>query len=343
MDSITIIGGGAIGGLLAALLARAGRDVSLVVRPGQEGRFDEGIRVTSAVGEFRQHVPVAVRPAADAALVVVTVKLPDLEAACHALADASGTAASALPPVLLLQNGLDAAAIAARALPRAALVGGVVELGATALEPAEISYAIPGRLLLGAPAGGDTANVERAAALLRPALPVKRIPDLAATQRLKLLVNLNNGASAATGLTIQQLYARSAGLRLSLGLMREGLAAFEAAGLPLERSARAAGTRRFLTLPDVLARQALRAAGGRTLGRVPVYGSTLQSILRGRPTEIAALNGAVVRLGEAHGVGTPYNRAVVAAVEAITAGGPPTPARFVSPETLVQSARASAC
>lgn len=342
MPSIAIIGGGAIGGLLAALLTRAGREVELVVRQGQEGRFREGIWVTGAAGEFRQRVSVATRPSMETALVVVTVKLPDLEAACRDLAGVWGETPGALPPVLLLQNGLDAAVIAARALPRSALLGGVVELGATALEPAAISYAIPGRLLLGAPTGGDLANVERAAALLRPALPVKRIPDLAATQRLKLLVNLNNGASAATGLTIQQLYARPAGLRLSLGLMREGLAAFDAAGLPLERSMRAAGTRRFLTLPDMLARQALRAAGARTLGRVPVYGSTLQSILRGRPTEIQALNGAVVRLGDAHGVPTPYNRGVVAAVEAVAAAGLPTPARFVSPETLVQSARASA-
>jgi len=44
--------------------------------------------------------------------------------------------------------------------------------------------------------------------------------------------------------------------------------------------------------------------------------SMLQDILRGKPTEIDHINGAVVRLGRDHGVATPYNSAVVRMVKA---------------------------
>ncbi|MDT8308640.1 MAG: ketopantoate reductase family protein, partial [Bacteroidales bacterium] len=44
--------------------------------------------------------------------------------------------------------------------------------------------------------------------------------------------------------------------------------------------------------------------------------SMLQDIVRGRRTEIDYINGAVVRLGEEHGIETPYNSAVVRMVKA---------------------------
>lgn len=38
--------------------------------------------------------------------------------------------------------------------------------------------------------------------------------------------------------------------------------------------------------------------------------STLQDILAGKRTEIEALNGAVIRLAQRHGLDVPYNQAV---------------------------------
>jgi 2-dehydropantoate 2-reductase len=255
--------------------------------------------------------------------------------------------------VLLLQNGLDAAEVAARYFPAPRLLSGVVELGATSLTPGDVTYAIRGRLLVAAP-GGASDLAAAAAALLRPALPVAVSADIRGAQRLKLVINLNNGATAATGLTVQQLYARPAGVRLSLQLMGEGLACFDAAGLPLERSPRSRLLRALLGLPDRVAIAAFRLQGRRMLRAAPVYGSTLQSILRGRPTEVHALNGAVVRLGQRHGVATPVNRAVVAAVEraerAAAAGDRPafvapgylTPVPSVSRLRLIVSLRSTA-
>lgn len=46
------------------------------------------------------------------------------------------------------------------------------------------------------------------------------------------------------------------------------------------------------------------------------HASMLQDIQRGRRTEIDALNGAVVRLGESYGVDTPVNRVIVSLIKA---------------------------
>ncbi|GEM_PF-665003 len=340
---VCIIGGGAVGSLLAALLSRAGGPVELVVRPRSLGVFSPGIKVVTGTERFVAAVPARTEPSLDAALIVVAVKLPDLDSACAIVAahlrklDSSGqTGVSARPSVLLLQNGLDAADRASRVLPEATLLSGVVELGATSLAPGEVTYAIPGHLVIGAPSGGRTSSARMAAELLRPAAPVRISGDIRSAQRLKLLVNLNNGATAATGLTVQQLYARPAGIQLSLQLMREGRTAFDAAGLSLGSSPRSLLLRSLLRLPSPIAMAAFRQAGRRLARRFPVYGSTLQSLLRGRGTEIQDLNGAIDRLGRESGVATPANHLVTTTVNsielAVLAGLPPP---FVTPERLL--------
>ena len=379
---VSVIGGGAIGGLLAALLARAGRPVELVVRAEHLAALAGGIRVTTPEERFTQPVVLRRSPSPGAALLVLAVKLPDLEAACRQIADlgvgenarspdhaspdhswsglqdkppagagdkravppiieghdggrdVGNTSSRRCPSVLLLQNGLEATALAARHLPARRLIGAVVELGAVARRPGEIDYAIPGRLMLGVPEGGEPARARQAAALLAPALPTALTSDLAAAQRLKLLVNLNNGAAAATNRSIQELYGRRAGVVLSLRLMREALAVLAAANLPPERSPRSLAFRAYLALPDALAVPMLRLVSRRVLGAIPVYPSTLQSLWRGRPSEIRSLNGAIVDLGERHRLPTPANRAVVDTVTAIEAGA----GGYRTPDALLQAA-----
>ena len=340
--TISVIGGGAIGGLLAGLLARAGCSVELVVREQSQEAYWEGIRVTTPRGAFRQSVTVRTAPSTSAALLVVAVKMPDLEATCRQLAAAwaapparAGGAGPAAPDMLLLQNGLEALDLAAWFWPPERLSAAVVELGATALLPGEITYSIPGRLLVGPAQPDQGAAARRIAARLTPALRADVTEDVRGAQRLKLLVNLNNGAAAATGLTIQQLYATRAGVSLSLGVMREGLAVLDAAGIAPPVNRRSLALRAVLSLPDAFGLSALRLARIAMGQRAPVYSSTLQSLLRHRPTEIRWLNGAIVRLSQEHNVPAPRNSAIVAVVEELEAGQ--ARAAFVTPGALLNT------
>jgi 2-dehydropantoate 2-reductase len=345
---VSVVGGGAVGGLLAALLARAGSPVELVVREHYRERYQAGIRVTSGEGTFCQQLPIRTAPSPAATLVVIAVKLPDLEAACRHMAARSSNAAgvttstpSQEPDVLLLQNGLEALDLAAHHLPLRRLYAAVVELGATALTPAEIIYSIPGRLLLGAAQSGNEEQARRLATILAPAVRTGVTSDVRGAQRLKLLVNLNNGIGAATGLTIQALYAGRAGIKVSLGVMREGLAAMDAAGLAPPANRRSRALRTILALPDAFGISTLRLARIAMRQRAPVYSSTLQSLLRHRPSEIAWLNGCIVRLGEEQGVPVPLNRAIVTAVEALESGQ--AGAGYVSPGELLRMGQGSDC
>jgi 2-dehydropantoate 2-reductase len=66
----------------------------------------------------------------------------------------------------------------------------------------------------------------------------------------------------------------------------------------------------------------LASAARSRLGRLPIRGSTWQSLARGRPTEIEFLNGEIVREGQARGIPVPYNAAVLEAVRRLEKGGP---------------------
>jgi len=83
------------------------------------------------------------------------------------------------------------------------------------------------------------------------------------------------------------------------------------------------------SLPAPLAEQTLALAAKSRLGRLPVRGSTWQSIARGRATEIEYLNGEISRQGRALGVATPVNDRVTLAVREIA-----TTRAFVTLEAL---------
>src|SRR5215469_3433635 len=82
--------------------------------------------------------------------------------------------------------------------------------------------------------------------------------------------------------------------------------------------------------------QALTLVARTQLGRLPVRGSTWQSIARGKATEIEYLNGEICRLGRALGLPTPVNDAVTLAVRQVAATH-----RYVSLEALLRTCGAA--
>jgi len=56
---------------------------------------------------------------------------------------------------------------------------------------------------------------------------------------------------------------------------------------------------------------------GLSMGSLRTLSSTLQSLRRGRPTEIEYLNGEIVRLGQQVGMATPWNSRIVDVVREV--------------------------
>ena len=324
---IAVLGAGAIGCVIGGLLGREGHDVTLVGRPDMVRALQEsGLRMEGALGAMT--VPVDAAGSLDfrPELALLAVKTQDVEAILRAnRASLEGV------PLVTMQNGVRSDAIVAGWLPADELLSSVVMITATYLTPGQVTIVDRGYLVLGRPTGPRDALVQRVAAVLDPAVPTSVSDHLVGAHWLKLIMNLNNALPALTNLSLREV-AREPFLRsLAVSLMREGVAVAERAGIALEplRDVSVRTLRLLTRLPTPVAARLFASRAGNLGNDWPILGSTLQSLRRGRPTEIDYLNGEIVRRGRELGVPTPRNAKVVELVHGVESTG-----RFYHPQDL---------
>lgn len=313
---IAVIGAGAVGGLVAALAARAGHDVLVTARGEHAAAIARaGLHVDGGWGEWVTPVELVESiPTPVLDLIVLATKAHDSASALESWGGHDGT------PVLVLQNGLGGEAAVRGALPHSPVSIGLALFAVSLTGPGRITVTGPNGLTL----GGDPAAVAVSEPLLREVLPAELIiaDDIHGAQFTKLLVNQVNALPAITGLSVQQTVAEPA-LRTVLARgMVETVAVGDALGVRWGRigavDADAVATVRAGG-PAAAAELAQHLAAG--MGDVPNPASMLQSIRRGRTTEVDAINGAIVALGAQHGVPTPVNAALVALVHRVEHSG----------------------
>lgn len=323
---IAVIGAGAVGGLLAALLDRAGHDVEVTARGEHLAAIRaDGIRLDGGYGEHVARVGAAETLSRRPELAILATKAQDAAAALEAnRAHLEGM------PLLVVQNGLDGIRTASAALPGAPLLGGLALFATSYLSPGRITVTAALPIAVGAAPGTAPEVLDRVAAVLRDALPVEVLPDLDGAMWTKLLVNHVNALPAITGLSVQQTVADPRLRRILAASLRETVRLANAIGV------------RFATLQGLpgwalpwLGRGSLWLAArlpvllARRMGDVPNPASTLQSIRRGQLTEIDSLNGAVVRVAREHGREAPINAALTGLVHEIERTG-----AFLTPEQV---------
>lgn len=319
---IGVLGAGSVGCFVGGLLAHGGTDVVFVGRAtlGSEVAA-HGLTLCCVNGrEVRvpgPRVQWATEPAAlsgcDA--VLVCVKGGDTEAAARAAA----AHLSAGAVVLSLQNGVGNADVLADLLrPRP-------------VWPCMVSFNVvrqgSGRFLQGTGGPLVTAPAVPAAlveALLQTGLPVEQAADLQGVLWGKLVLNLNNAINALSDRPLRDQLLDRSSRRVLASAQTEALACLRAAGLRprVHLPVPAWVLPPLLRLPTAL----FRRAAQRMLALDPEARSSMwEDLQRGRKTEVDALNGAVVALGRTHGVPTPTNAALVAAIHAVEAGADPAP------------------
>ena len=308
MANVLVIGAGAIGGLLSALLAEKGHDARLVVKPHQAVALRHGVRIEGSAYGPPRVVPVAATARASPGfapdLVVMAVKTQDLREALRAHADTFRDA-----PVVGLQNGLAQDETIIEAVGPARAVAAIVSLDATHIEPGVVECARAGVLTLGPAHAEARAAAEGARDILQDAVETQWTEDARAARWTKLLVNVGNVVPAVTGLPFQKV-ARHPGLSLAVvRMMKEASAVARADGVKLAPIpwTSPAFIRAMTLLPEGLARIAYARRVAKVLGDAPAYGSTWQSAQRGRPLETEWLNGEIARRGARTGVPTPVN------------------------------------
>lgn len=287
---IGIVGGGAIGLTFAAALV-AVHDVVVLVRRREvaDALTRDGIALTG--DDETTHVPV--RATLDAAAfadrdaVIVAVK-------AYATSDALAPLRAVLPPhalVVSVQNGLDNDAAAREALPAARVVAGSTTQGAVALGPGRVRPTGRGTTTFGRDDAAHPSSDALAAAFTAAGLDARVVDEIAPVLWRKLVVNAAiNPLGALTGRLNGAVTTDPDLAPLARTLAAEAAAVAAAEGVPIGD-------------PWSVVEGAARATAANR-------NSMLQDLDAGRPTEIDAIAGAVVRRAAAHGIAVPLTATV---------------------------------
>lgn len=294
MSRVIVYGVGAVGGVVAASLARVGREVIGIARGRRLAAIQErGIMLRTP--HFAEYIPVpcVADPSEidfrEGDMMMLAMKTQDTPAALDRLRAAGWT----YGPIYCAQNGVTNEDLTLRVFPN--VHGILVMLPCTFSDMDEaVTFSTPrhGVFEVGRYPGGIADDDRRMAEALE-AGNIGGFPaeDVMAAKYGKLIINLVNIIQAAVGVGATK---NAAPIREMANF--EAKAALAAAGITW-RDVGGSDPRR-----DELMKQV------EVPGVVTVGGSTSQSLARGAGSvETDYLNGEISRLGRLHGVPTPVN------------------------------------
>jgi 2-dehydropantoate 2-reductase len=290
MARIAVVGVGAIGSIVAALLESAGRhEVFLCVR-----RPLAGLTVETPDGPVRVRAAVVTDPGAAPAVdwVIVATKAYDVPGAAKWLERLRVQDA----PVAVLQNGVEHRERFAPFVPMDAILPVIVDCPAERQAPDCVRQR--GAMNLKAPGTATgRAFVDLFAGTKAEAAVVDDFLSVAWT---KLCFNSAGVLSALLLKPAGVLRGQAIG-EVALQIVQECIAVGRAEGARLDNALAEAVLQRYRSSP------------------ADSLNSLHADRLAGRPTELDARNGVIVRLGRKHGIPTPANQMAVALLEAMTA------------------------
>lgn len=283
-----ILGAGGVGGLVAAVLARAGESVTLVVRPQAAEQHPRELSLESRLGNFS--VPVAVAASVSQPLDVlwITVKATQLDAALESVPPRASLGA-----VVPLLNGIDHVELLRRRFGRECVIPATIAVESERVAAGKIVHRSPFVRLNVAAAG-------------RPRLEAAVQHFTRFGFECKFVDNENTLLwSKLVFLAPIALSCTAAGLPI------DGVAADPSARAKLEACVREAC--------------AVAAASGAVVGAAPVIAAIVglppgmrssmqKDVDAGRPPELDAIAGPILRGAQAHGLEAPATQELVAAI-----------------------------
>ena len=317
---ICIYGAGAVGGLMAAWLARSGNEVSAVARGAQlEALRKEGLRVRDR--SSGKMATFSILASDDPAVlgpqdyVIVAVKAQNLTQVAAGIAPLLGPDTS----IVTAMNGvpwwffdcikfgaggkqrlesLDPGGGLSRAMPTQRIVGCVVHFAASTPEPGLISHNMGKKLILGQPGGANTTRVKRIAnALTLAGFEIAVTGSIEKEFWVKLLGNVSfNPVSALTVTTADKLIESREIKTYMVEIMREVLAIGRAVGVDADIDPEA------------------RIDMARVLG--PFKTSMLQDLEAGKRLEIDGLLAGTLEIAQKAGVKAPYTESLFGLIRA---------------------------
>ncbi len=309
---IAIFGTGGVGGYFGGRLAAAGEDVTFIARGATLTALrTRGLIVESLKGDFAVSPAVAADDPSQIGpvdAVILAVKAWQVPEAAALLAPLLGSDTVVVP----LENGVEAPAQLVAALGPGPVAGGVCHIVAFQVAPGHVRHAgLEPTIAFGELDRRPSPRLERLRQAFERARVSARIPadiHVAMWEKFLFIASLS-GLGAVTRAPAGVVRVLPETRALLVQALAEIAAVARARGVSLPADA----TDRTLAFIDALPPEATA--------------SMQRDVMAGRPSELEAQNGAVVRLGKAAGVPTPVAAFVYAALlaqERMARGGPPT-------------------
>lgn len=314
-----IVGAGAIGAFVGAMLAKSGEDVTLIARGAHLRAMQQrGVRVRGEIGEFEAHPAATDDPAnvGEVDVVLLTLKAHSLPAMTPRLAPLIGPQTS----VVSAQNGIpwwyfyrhggplegthlesvDPGGVITQYIDSARVVGCIVYPSTSVIEPGIIEHTEGNRFAIGEPDGSKSERCrEIADVFIKAGLRCPIRTNIRHDMWVKLMGNVAyNPISALTRATLIEIVQCPETRELAAAIMREAESVAQKLGIEMGVSVEQ------------------RLAGAEKVGHHKT--SMLQDIEAGKPTELEAIVGAVVELGEKLGLSLPNTTAVYACVKLLS-------------------------
>jgi len=321
-SKIGVVGAGAIGGITAALLCRAGYKIELACHSQQLAHkiCSEGLHISGLRGDFRVTLPAVAHISQFSGtkdIMLLATKSNDMLTAAGEMLPFLDAGSK----VVCMQNGI-AEFVVAEVIGAERTVGCIVGWGATMHDAGELELTAEGEFMLGNVFDADDPSLSPLSKIMASAFPTRISRNMLGHRYAKLVINACIAPlGAICGLTFGELLADRKIRNIMIAIVRECMSVADAMSIKVEPVIGQVDYYKFLRGSNFLAsskRHLLLRMMGLRYHRA--RSSSLTSLIRGKRTEIDYLNGYVVIKGKEYNIPTPVNNCVVKLVKDIEDG-----------------------
>jgi 2-dehydropantoate 2-reductase len=320
--SILVIGAGAIGGITAALLRHSGYDVTIAAKyPDYAEKIrEDGIMISGFRGIHTVQIP-AVAAVSELKekkdIILLATKATDMASSAH----------DALPLLneggymVSMQNGICEYELAS-IIGMERTVGCVVGWGATMVSPGEMIMTSGGDFILGYPDRVPDDDLNALVKILSDVVPARTTSNILGHLYSKLIINACiTSMGAVCGLYLGKMLSLHRMRRIFINVISEAVTVANAMNLKIEVFGGKLDFYKFVEkngfFADVKRNLVIMVIGFKYRR---LKSSSLQSLERGKPTEISYFNGFIVDNAVKYNIQVPVNSKIVDIVKQIEKG-----------------------
>jgi len=308
-----VVGAGAVGGITAALLRRNGFNVEIVCKYDDYATLlsDKGIEISGACGKFNIKMPAFAsvsQVGEEKDIVLLATKATDMMEAVHSIDSILKKDGF----LISMQNGICEDNLAS-VIGRNRIIGCVTGWGATMESAGKLVMTSTGDFIVGYLDRETDDFLSEIAEILSVVVPVKTTNNITGHKYSKLIINsCITSLGAICGLYLGRMLMIRKVRNIFIEIIREEVKLAEKMNIQIEVFGGKLDFKKFIEgggLIQEMRRHIILIIIGYRYRKLKSSG--LQSLERGKLTEVDFLNGYIVKNGELFGVPVPVNTIIL--------------------------------